>query len=122
MPPKRITIARASWRLDGFVSLDSDNSGGIVETVPLQAAGDQLEVNVDASRGSLQVEVLSAAGEVLPEFDLKSSERISGNQICHIVRWNERSLLDTAEPIRLRFHLNNAQLYSFRITKHAVAA
>jgi len=122
MPPKRITIARASWRLDGFVSLDSDNSGGIVETVTLQTAGDQLEVNVDASKGSLQVEVLSAAGEVLPEFDLESSERISGNQIRHIVRWNERSLLDTAEPIRLRFHLNNAQLYSFRITKHAVAA
>ena len=58
---------------------------------------------------------------MLPEFDLESSERISGNQIRHIVRWNERSLLDTAEPIRLRFHLNNAQLYSFRITKHVVA-
>ena len=121
MPPKRITVARASWRLDGFVSLDSGASGGIVETVPLHPAGDQLEVNVDASQGSFRVEVLSATGEPLPEFGLDSSESISGNHVRHMVRWKERTLLDAGEPIRLRFHLSNAQLYSFRITKHRLA-
>ena len=57
MPPKRIAIGRAVWRLDGFVSLDAGHFGGVVETVALQQSGERLEVNVDAAAGSLAVEV-----------------------------------------------------------------
>ena len=31
---KIMSIGRASWRLDGFVSLDADANGGVIETVP----------------------------------------------------------------------------------------
>ena len=51
VPEKEISIARAAWRVDGFVSLDADGEDGIVETVTLKPAGDQLIVNVDASGG-----------------------------------------------------------------------
>ena len=65
LPPKTATIARAAWRLDGFVSLDAGHFDGIVETVPLNLPAGRLEVNADASGGSLSVELLAADGERL---------------------------------------------------------
>ena len=47
---KIMSIGRASWRLDGFVSLDADANGGVIETVPLRLPNGQLQVNVDAPR------------------------------------------------------------------------
>ena len=115
LPPKRITIGRASWRLDGFVSLDAGHLGGVVETVPLKLSGDRLEVNVDASEGSLAVEVLSADGEPLPGYSLQDCEEIRSDSVRQIVRWNGNDRLKASQPLRLRFHMNTARLYSFRI-------
>ena len=114
MPPKRITIGRASWRLDGFVSLDAGPAGGVVETVALELDGDRLEVNADASEGSLAVEVLSAAGDPLSGFGRESCRAIDSDGVRHIVAWDGGDRLPTDRPLRLRFHLQNAQLYSFR--------
>lgn len=115
MPPKRITIARASWRVDGFVSLDAGSEIGVVETVPLKVTGEQLEVNVDASRGSLFVEVLSADGNPQPGFSKEDCEEIRSDNTRHIVRWKGNSRLPVSKPISFRFHLKNAKLYSFRV-------
>ncbi|MDP6506203.1 MAG: hypothetical protein QF886_21440, partial [Planctomycetota bacterium] len=57
-------IFRAVMRLDGFVSLDADANGGTVETVPLRIPDGRLEVNVDATQGSLAVEVLFPDGRI----------------------------------------------------------
>jgi hypothetical protein len=37
--------------------------------------------------------------------------------VCHVVTWNDDPDLASVAgtPVRLRFHLNNAALYSFRI-------
>ena len=120
MPPKRITIGRASWRLDGFVSLDAGPSGGMVETVPLSVSGDRLEVNVDASKGSLAVEVLSADGNPQPGFSKEDCEEIRLDDVRHVVRWNGNNRLKANQPLRLRFHLKNAKLYRFRIKSSEV--
>ena len=52
LPRKKITIARASWRLDGWVSLDAVETPGTVETTPMPSDGQRLIVNADAARGS----------------------------------------------------------------------
>ena len=114
MPPKRITIGRACWRLDGFVSLDAGPAGGVVETVPLAFSGERLEVNADASQGSLAVEVLSAAGDPLRGYGRQHSRAIESDSVRHAVSWEAGDRLPAGNPVRLRFHLRDAQLYSFR--------
>ena len=115
MPPKTISIGLAKWRLDGFVSLDAGHFGGVVETAPLQLSGERLEVNVDARDGSLAVEVLSAAGEPLPGFSREDCQTIRTDGVRQTVRWSEDARLPVGQPLRLRFHLHEARLYSFRI-------
>ena len=120
MPPKRIAIGRAVWRLDGFVSLDAGHFGGVVETVALQPSGERLEVNVDAAAGSLAVEVLSASGETIPGYARQDCQAIHTDSVRQTVRWNGAQTepvarLPVGQPLRLRFHLQDARLYSFRI-------
>lgn len=115
LPPKRITIGRASWRLDGFVSLDAEHEGGVVETVPLKVSGDRLEINADASKGSLSVEVLSADGKPQQDLSKDDCEEIRSDSVRHVVRWNGGKNLKNSGILRLRFHLKNAGIYSFRI-------
>ena len=114
MPPKTISIGLAKWRLDGLVSLDAGHFDGMVETVPLQLSGEQLEVNVDAGAGSLAVEVLSAAGEPLPGFAREDCQTIDTDGVREAVRWSGDARLPVGQPLRLRFHLQDARLYSFR--------
>ena len=115
MPPKTATIARAAWRLDGFVSLDAGHFGGTVETVPLNLPAGQLVVNADASQGSLAIELLSADGETIPGFSLQDCTALHSDSVRHAVRWQNRERLPTGRPLRLRLHLDTAQLYSFHI-------
>ena len=108
-----MSIGRASWRLDGFVSLDADD--GVVETVPLQLPKGRFEVNVDASGGSLAVEALSLDGRPQPGFSADSCASIRGDHVRHPVCWGNLGLHQAEQPCRLRFHLKGAKLYSFRI-------
>lgn len=114
MPPKTISVGLAKWRLDGFVSLDAGHFGGVVETVPLQFSDEGMEVNVDADAGSLEVEVLSAAGEPLTGFTREDCQTIHTDGVRQTVRWTGNARLPIGQPLRLRFHLQDAKLYSFR--------
>lgn len=120
MPPKTATIARASWRLDGFVPFDAGHFGGTVETVPLTLPSGQLVVNADASQGSLAVELLSPEGETVPGYSSQDCTAVDSDSVRHVIRWQNNQGVPTDQPLRLRFHLDTAQLYSFRVktTEH----
>ena len=113
---KVASIGRASWRLDGFVSLDAGSAGGMVETVPLRSPGGHLEVNADASGGTVLVEILSAEGEPLSGYAAGDCAAIQADGVRQVACWKRGDELPANQPIRLRFHLNNAKLFSFRIT------
>jgi len=40
--------------------------------------------------------------------------QIRSDGVRHIVRWKEQDRLKAGQPLRLRFHLKSAKLYSFR--------
>jgi hypothetical protein len=113
IPPKRCSIGRACWRLDGFVSLDAGPTEGVVETVPLVVTGSRLEVNANASRGRLSVEVLSATGEPLPSYGHAECAALHSDGVRHVVRWKGKPHLPEHPSVRLRFGLQNVELYSF---------
>lgn len=58
LPDKQMSIARAAWRIDGFVSLHAGNIEGIIETTPITTESGRLYINANVPKGKLQVEVL----------------------------------------------------------------
>lgn len=112
MPPKRITIGRASWRREGFVSLGTAGAG-VIETHALRLTGDRLWVNADASRGSLRVELLDETGRALDGFGVAQSVALTGSEVRQVVQWLGKAGPPGDATVRLRFILEHARLFSF---------
>ena len=72
-----------------------------------------MEVNCDASNSELIVEMLDERGDVGEGFGREDCKGVRGDQVSAPVEWREGQIssLDQA-PIRLRFFLDNAKLYS----------
>ena len=110
------TINLAKLRLDGWVSVDAGDEPGTLTTKPLKLTGDKLVINADAEDGGVGVEILGRTGQrPVPGFSLADCDRFSGDSVRHTVAWQGSSDLSRLQdrPVRLRFHLQNAKLYSF---------
>ncbi len=123
IPPKRISIGLAKWRLDGFVSLDADAEQGFVETVVLSARNEDdrhaaLEVNARADGGHVVVEVIDETGNVVSGYSADDFEPIVTDNVRHRAQWRDRKTLPTGQPIRLRFVLRNASLFSYTLVRN----
>jgi hypothetical protein len=110
---------RYRLRLDGFVSLNASYEGGEMVTKPLLFTGDTLLLNVATSTsaaGSIQVELLDAEGKSIPGFELGKANEIIGNEIEKAISWQENPDLGkwAGKPVRLRFIMKDADLYSLR--------
>ncbi|HOC69587.1 MAG TPA: hypothetical protein PKO23_12340 [Candidatus Hydrogenedentes bacterium] len=113
VPEKRITVALAKWRMDGFVSLDTDENGGSVQTIPMAWTGDRLFVNAEA--GELTVAVRDPSGMPLPGYTHAACIPVSGDSVRHTVCWKKHKTLPEGSPLCLEFRMKNARLYSFKI-------
>lgn len=89
-------------------------------TRPFVLQGDALEVNVDAVRGSIAVEVLDESGRPISCFSKSEAILYRGeNQLRLRPRWVDQpdfSLL-RGRVARLKFHLGNAKLYAFQVVR-----
>jgi len=112
-PPDK-AIGLATLRLDGFVSIDAEKEGTMT-TKPFVFVGDTLEVNANAAGGSILVEALDREGKVIERFAKKDCTAITTDSVRHVLKWNGKAdcQLIQARPIRLRFYLKKAKLYSF---------
>lgn len=114
-PEKEQSIARAAWRIDGLASLQTKNKLGSIETHDFVPEGDKLTVNADVKNGSLSVEVLDATGQFIPGYDKESSVIVKQDSVKLHIRWKNADTLPAGKPIRLRFYLENGDLYSYLI-------
>lgn len=113
------SVRRYTLRLDGFVSVNGPWNGGEFLTKPFKFQGDQLSLNFSSSAaGGLRVEVQDADGLPIPGFTLKDCEEVFGDSIDRTVFWKGGSELSkhAGQPVRLRFRLKDADLYSFQFT------
>ncbi|MBI5817379.1 MAG: hypothetical protein HZA88_00165 [Verrucomicrobia bacterium] len=110
-------VRRFTFRTDGFVSVCAGNEGTLI-TKPLLFAGSKLTLNI-ASKGRTRVELQDAAGQPLPGFALADCAPITGDFIEHTVRWKSRTDVGklAGKPVRLRFELKDADLYSLRFAR-----
>jgi len=111
-PPSGVGLA--TLRLDGFVSINAEKQGTMT-TKPFVFIGDTLEVNANAAGGSIQVEALDPEGKVIEGFAKKDCTPITTDSVRHVLKWKGSSdcHLIQARPIKLRFYLKKAKLYSF---------
>lgn len=113
IPEKRVTIALAKWRLDGFVSLDAGTETGLVQTVPIEPEGDRLVVNAES--GHMTVAVLDAEGSAIPGYAHEDCKDFSGDSVRHAVSWKSHETLPETRPLRLEFRMRDTRLYSYTI-------
>ena len=73
--------------------------------------------------GSIRIEVQDEDGQPIPGFTLEESPVIFGDHIQRRIRWSRPGFLPTdpmrfdrlaERPIRLRFVMKDADIYSFR--------
>jgi hypothetical protein len=110
-------LRRFTYRLDGFVSVHAPVEGGEILTKPIRFRGDKLVLNlVTSPKGSLAVEVLDSEGQPIEGFRLKQCRPLQGDSVAQSVAWEGGADLRrlASRPVRLRFVLRDADLFSFR--------
>jgi len=110
-------LRRATLRVDGVVSIHADYDGGEFVTRPVTFLGRDLILNYSTSAvGSVKVEVHDVGGEPTPGHMLKGSDEIYGDEVKHVVEWRDGQNLShlIGQPIRLKFIMKDADLYSMR--------
>ena len=127
-------LRRFTYRSDGFVSASGGPGGGDLVTHALKFSGSRLEVNFRARPGGqLRVEFQDQEGRPIPGYSLVDCPGLTGDSTRIIVNWKQcpcsqetPSEEETIQPdvgslagqtIRVRFRLENADLYSFRFTE-----
>lgn len=116
-------VERLTMRTDGFASIRAPYRGGEMVTKPLIFEGNRLAINYGTSAaGNLQVEIQDESGNALPGFSLEECPQIIGDRIEQTVNWktgkNVRAL--AGKPVRLRFVMRDADLYSLRFSEENV--
>ncbi len=110
-------LRRFTIRMDGFVSVNAKYPGGELVTKPLVFDGKELVINFSTSAiGFVRAEITDADGAVIPGFAMDDCEEIFGDEIEHVVSWKGGSDVGAlaGKPVRLRFAMRDADLYSIR--------
>ncbi|HSW46416.1 MAG TPA: hypothetical protein VLM89_12680 [Phycisphaerae bacterium] len=118
--PKKDLIPRlwrGTVRTDGFISVNCPYRGGEMVTKPLLFKGKNLVINFATSApGSVKVEIQDASGKPIPGYALADCIEFWGDEIERIVAWKGGTDVSklSGKPVRLRFAMHDADLYSIR--------
>ena len=110
-------LRRHTIRIDGFVSVAAKMDGGELLTHPVVFDGGRLILNYSSSAaGDIRVELQDANGHALDGFGLDDCDPIYGDDLARTVSWNGAADVSalTGQPVRLRFALRDADLYSLQ--------
>ena len=104
--------------MDGFVSVNAPHRGGQFTTKPLAFDGRALAINYSTSAvGSIAVEIQDAEGNPIEGNRLQQCAEIYGDHIERVVQWEGGSDVSAmaGRPVRLRFAVKDADLYSMQL-------
>ncbi|WP_417385936.1 hypothetical protein [Gimesia sp.] len=107
-------------RTDGFVSVNAGSEPGSLLTKPFIFTGSQLNLNFSTSAaGSLKVEIQQQDGSPIPGFTMQDCLPVIGDKIDGTVIWKNRPDLAAfaGQPVRLKFQLQECDLYSFQFDR-----
>lgn len=114
----------ATLRRDGFASMDAGPEAGWLTTQSVVFNGRHLFVNANARDGGVVVEVLGQDGSVISAFERQNCVPLRVDTTCQRVLWKRTGDLARlkGQPVRFRFHVRNAQLFSFWVSPNESGA
>ena len=111
----RVDVGMATLRLDGFGAMEAASIEGTVLTHPLRFEPGCLRVNTQVgSGGHVSAEVCGEHGPV-PGYRLSDCVEVTGDSTNAPLSWRDKRTLPSTRsgPLRLRFALQHARLFSF---------
>lgn len=114
-------IRRLSVRKHGFASVHAGILEGCMTTRPFTFDGNRLTINYATSAaGSIRVELLDVSGRPLKDYSTEDMEPLFGDECGAVVRWQVGADVSryAGQPVRLRFYLKDADLYSLQFVHH----
>jgi hypothetical protein len=115
-------VRRYSMRLDGFACIRAPYVGGTLLTKEFTFAGENLVINYSTSAaGSVRVELLDQSGRPVSGFSTEDCDEIIGDETARRVSWQRKPDVGSlrGKPVRLRFTMRDARLYSLRFESAA---
>jgi hypothetical protein len=103
-----------------LASVHAGAKGGEFTTPALLVTGANLVLNYATSAaGSIQVEVLDESGQPLPGLALDDHVALFGDELDAVVKWKSPRVLSAlaGKPVRLRFIMNDADLFALRFAE-----
>ncbi len=113
-------IYLAKQRLDGFVSMDSAYTGGVLTTRLLTFTGNRLVLNLDThGTGNAKVALADAAGKPISGFTLDDCLTIQTDDTDCVVRWKGGADVSALEgqPVRVRIEMRNTKVYALQFQR-----
>jgi hypothetical protein len=110
-------LRRGVFRLDGIASAQAGAKAGTLTTKPFRFSGRRLVLNYSTSAtGSIRVEILGADGRPATGHSMSDAVELYGDEIAETYSWEDGSDVSAlaGQPVRLRFELRDADLYSWR--------
>lgn len=104
-------------RIDGFASVNAPYAAGEMVTKPIRFAGKELVINFSTSgAGSIRIEIQDGGGEPIRGYSVNDCPEVVGDAIDRVVKWRSGSSVSklAGKPVRLRFVMKDADLYSLR--------
>ena len=108
-------LSLAKLPRDRFVSIDGDEIGTII-TRPFYWRGEDLCINADARWGEIYAEIQDAeSGRPHPGFWVPGEEPppFTGDSLDAKFTWKHPHDLNFEKPVRLKFYLHQARLFSY---------
>lgn len=98
---------------DRYAAREAGATEGTLRTRLFVCDAEGLTANVDASKGTLRVQLSDEGGKPFPGFGFSDCEPISNDSLAAPVRW-KKPLSDLREKaIRLEFRMKEARLFGF---------
>lgn len=113
-------LRRYSMRLDGFASVHCGYAGGHMITKPIVFKGRELSLNFSTSAaGGVKVGFEDTDGKPVPGFSVEDCQMQIGNEIDRKVTWKSGTDVGalSGKPVRLRFSMKDADVFSFQFTE-----
>ncbi len=116
----RFDIGLATIRRDRFVAMRAADRQASLTTRPLRFGAGRILLNaVTGPGGYVKAELLDPGGQVLPGFDARECSPWTGDAVESGLRWTSGPRVPQSGPrgTRIRFLLENADLFSFEIAR-----
>ena len=111
-------IGRLGYATVGYQRIGQISGTGNVITTAITTPSDEvstLDLNADASAGTLSCELLSTGGSVLSGYSESNFAPITTNTYDAVATWGGSQLLPMGLSFKVRCDLSNAVLYSYNI-------